>query len=85
MLSKAQKLEAMRLTPGMWSLLHQAETSRNEIDGTTMVRVAYRLQRRGFININCTPGDGDWWRITLTEAGKSVLKTGNGPNFLAPT
>jgi hypothetical protein len=75
MLTKAQKLEAKRLTPIMWSLLHQAETNSNEIDGSTMGRVAYRLQRRGFIN--CSPGGRDWWRITLTEAGKSVLRAGS--------
>ena len=77
MLTKAQKLEAKRLTPGMWSLLYQAETNSNEIDGPAMMRAAYRFQRRGFIN--CTPGGGDWCRITLTEAGKSVLRVRSGP------
>ena len=75
MMTKAQKLEARRLTPSMWSLLHRAETKSNEIDKSAR-RIAYRLQRRGFIK--CTPGDRDWWFITLTDAGKSVLKAGSG-------
>ena len=36
-----------------------------------MTQIARKLHRRGFIK--CTHNGGDWWHITLTEAGKSAL------------